>query len=302
MAAERSVSVLGLGQMGSALAQAYVKAGWKVTVWNRSAVKAESLVAMGAIAAKSATECVRASRLVIICLLDHKALHEIFANVSTQPDDGTVLVDFTSGSTAKIQETQRMIEGLHNSAYIRGIVCTLPKYVGTPEISLYYSGNSEAFKAICDDIGVLGKPCYLGDDPCSATIQEGILVDTLFGLIAGFLQSMAVLRKSNLYSPGGAERFVSEALTPLLAHAYPCILRDFARQIDKEQYTSSEGAKLSLLVHSFESLMRQHSERGLVSVVIPRMQELVKTRIAQGGEDDELSSLVETISESQRDH
>ncbi|KAE8422564.1 hypothetical protein BDV36DRAFT_245424 [Aspergillus pseudocaelatus] len=302
MTAERSVSILGLGQMGSALARAYVRAGWKAIVWNRSAAKAESLVAEGAIAVKSITECVSASRLVITCLLDHKALHEIFANVSPHPDDGAVLVDFTSGTAAQIQETQRMIKDLHISAYIRGIVCTTPAYVGTPETSLYYSGNSEAFKAISDDIRVLGKPLYIGDDPSSASIQECILVNTLFGLVAGFLQSMAVLRKSNLYSHGGAERFLSEAIAPLLAHDYPCMLRDYARQIDKKQYGSTEGARLGLVVHSLESLMQHHSELGLASVVLAPLQELVKTRIAQGGADEELSSLVETISDSQKKH
>ena len=171
MTAERSVSVLGLGQMGSAIARAYVTAGWKAIVWNRSAAKAGPLVAKGAIAAKSATECVSASRLVISCLLDHKALHEIFANVSPHPDNGTILVDFTSGTPAEIQKTQQMINDL-NISYIRAIVCTTPPFVGNPNTSLYYSGIVEAFKAISDDIGVLGKPRYLGNDPGSASIYE----------------------------------------------------------------------------------------------------------------------------------
>lgn len=304
MTAERSVSILGLGQMGSAIARAYVKAGWKTIIWNRSAAKAGPLVAKGAIAAKSATECVSASRLVITCLLDHKALYEIFANMSPYPDDRTILVDYTSGPPAELQENQRVVKDLHISAYIRGMVCTTPPYVGNQEIPLYYSGDSEAFKEIVDDIGVLGKPHYLGNDLGSASIQEGILINTFFGLTAGFLQSMALLRKSNLYSDGGAERFLSEALAPLLAHAYPCMLRDYARQIDKKQDTSTEGAQLGLLVYSFEALMQQDSELGLASIVLPPLQELVKTRIAQGGADEELSSLVETISisDSQKNH
>ena len=163
MTAERSVSVLGLGQMGSALARAYVTAGWKAIVWNRSAAKAGPLVAKGAIAAKSATRnqqpnvSVQVASSLLTCLLDQKALHEIFANVSPHPDNGTILVDFTSGTPVEIQKTQQMINNL-NISYIRAIVCTTPPYVGNPDTSLYHSGNSEAFKAISDDIGVLEKP------------------------------------------------------------------------------------------------------------------------------------------------
>lgn len=48
------VSVLGLGAMGNALAAALVKAGHATTVWNRSAGKADNLVAQGAQAAATA--------------------------------------------------------------------------------------------------------------------------------------------------------------------------------------------------------------------------------------------------------
>ena len=42
------VSVVGLGAMGSALARALMRAGHRVTVWNRTASKAEALVREGA--------------------------------------------------------------------------------------------------------------------------------------------------------------------------------------------------------------------------------------------------------------
>jgi 3-hydroxyisobutyrate dehydrogenase-like beta-hydroxyacid dehydrogenase len=42
------ISVLGLGQMGSALARSLVSAGHRVTVWNRSPAKAQRLVDLGA--------------------------------------------------------------------------------------------------------------------------------------------------------------------------------------------------------------------------------------------------------------
>ena len=90
---------------------------------------------------------------------------------------------------------------------------------------------------------------------------------------------------------------MSEGLVPLLSHEYSRMLHDYAKQIDQKKYTSSEGAQLGLLVHSFESLMQYHSELGLDSLVVAPLQELVKTRITQGGIEDELSSLIEIISD-----
>ncbi|MFQ6331468.1 NAD(P)-binding domain-containing protein [Nocardia sp. CWNU-33] len=54
-AGERTpVIVIGLGSMGSALAEAFVRAGHPTTVWNRSPEKAASLVARGATSGASA--------------------------------------------------------------------------------------------------------------------------------------------------------------------------------------------------------------------------------------------------------
>ena len=43
-----TVSFLGLGEMGAALARAAIQAGHPTTVWNRSSGKAEALVDAGA--------------------------------------------------------------------------------------------------------------------------------------------------------------------------------------------------------------------------------------------------------------
>ncbi|REN18832.1 NAD(P)-dependent oxidoreductase, partial [Mycobacterium tuberculosis] len=51
----KQVSVLGLGAMGEAIARLYLDQGYKVTVWNRTAGKADALVAKGAVLARSAS-------------------------------------------------------------------------------------------------------------------------------------------------------------------------------------------------------------------------------------------------------
>ncbi|CAI8817279.1 hypothetical protein EMIT07CA2_210054 [Brevibacillus sp. IT-7CA2] len=51
-----SVSVIGLGNMGVALADAFLKGGHPTTVWNRSADRAKGLVEKGAVLAGSVAE------------------------------------------------------------------------------------------------------------------------------------------------------------------------------------------------------------------------------------------------------
>nr|WP_317891397.1 NAD(P)-binding domain-containing protein [Saccharopolyspora pogona] len=71
------VTVIGLGLMGQALARAFLGDGRPTTVWNRTAAKAEQLVAQGAELASSVRDAFAASPLVVRCLSDYYAVHEL---------------------------------------------------------------------------------------------------------------------------------------------------------------------------------------------------------------------------------
>lgn len=67
--AER-VGFIGLGIMGSGMARNLLKAGFPLQVWNRTASRAEPLVAEGATAAESPAALAAASDIIITCVSD----------------------------------------------------------------------------------------------------------------------------------------------------------------------------------------------------------------------------------------
>lgn len=304
MAAERSVSVLGLGVMGSAIARVFVKNGWKTTIWNRSSTKVKPLVTFGAVAASSVVECVRASPLVITCLLGPQAFREVLEAVDPESCAGRIVVDFSSGTPSQIQNSHRLASKMSFANYIRGSIMTTPAHIGRAESPFYYSGNESAYRSIEPALRMLGRASFLGNDPASATIHECVLGNCFFGLMAGFLQAMALLKSSSLYEAGGAERLTSETLGPLLTHGFSEVLQDLAKQIDHNDYITpgGDGAPLRLLVKSLGVLNQVHLEQGLSSELIRPLLELMEVRMSHGGAEEEMSSLVETISNAtQRD-
>ena len=76
------VAVLGLGAMGSRIAQRLLASGHEVLVWNRSPGKTAPLTARGAIAVSSPREAAAGSRILITMLADPQALQA----VSTGPN------------------------------------------------------------------------------------------------------------------------------------------------------------------------------------------------------------------------
>jgi 3-hydroxyisobutyrate dehydrogenase-like beta-hydroxyacid dehydrogenase len=71
------IGFIGLGNMGAAIAANLLKANHEVTVWNRSAVKAEPLIAAGAKLAASPGEAAAKKDAVVTMLADDAALEAV---------------------------------------------------------------------------------------------------------------------------------------------------------------------------------------------------------------------------------
>ncbi len=74
---KQTVAFIGLGKMGHAMATNVQKAGYPLTVWNRSPHKAEALVAAGASLAQSPAAAARAADIVISSLADDASLKSV---------------------------------------------------------------------------------------------------------------------------------------------------------------------------------------------------------------------------------
>ena len=73
----KKISYLGLGTMGSGMASNLLKAGYEVTVWNRSAEKCEPFARKGARVAGTPADAVRDAELVMYSLSDDRAVEDV---------------------------------------------------------------------------------------------------------------------------------------------------------------------------------------------------------------------------------
>lgn len=102
-----SVALIGLGTMGSGMAANLLKAGFPLSVYNRTTAKAEALAAQGARVANSPAEAVKGALVVISMLSDDSASREAWTGSKgalATADPGTVLVESSTVSPAWIME------------------------------------------------------------------------------------------------------------------------------------------------------------------------------------------------------
>ena len=75
--APRRVGLIGLGLMGRPMGMNLLKAGHKLTVWNRTPERANELVAAGAVLAKTPYEAAEASEFLLTIVSDPPALESV---------------------------------------------------------------------------------------------------------------------------------------------------------------------------------------------------------------------------------
>jgi 3-hydroxyisobutyrate dehydrogenase-like beta-hydroxyacid dehydrogenase len=73
----KTISYLGLGTMGSGMAANLLKAGYKLTVWNRNAEKCEPFARKGARVADAPADAVRDVDLIMYSLSNDQAVEDV---------------------------------------------------------------------------------------------------------------------------------------------------------------------------------------------------------------------------------
>src|SRR5690242_1180560 len=101
------VSVIGLGEMGTALARVLLQKGHHVTIWNRTSAKAEPLVQEGAILASNAASAISVSPVVIICVANYETAYSILETKEATPAlAGRVLVQLSTGTPRQARDSE----------------------------------------------------------------------------------------------------------------------------------------------------------------------------------------------------
>lgn len=105
------VSVIGLGEMGRAIAERALSCGHQVTVWNRSIGRAAALCAVGAVVAPEIADAVRSCDVALLVVSDDAAVRELCLGetgvLGLLPDGATLVnVSTVSPDTVRLLESQ----------------------------------------------------------------------------------------------------------------------------------------------------------------------------------------------------
>ncbi|MFD4738425.1 NAD(P)-dependent oxidoreductase [Streptomyces virginiae] len=277
-----SLTLIGLGDMGTAMARTWLAAGHPLTVWNRTPAKAEALAAEGASVAASPAAAVAANTLVVVCLLDDESVGSALEGIDLTGKD---LVNLTTGTPGEARARAAWAEE-RGARYLDGGIMATPTMIGVPEAGgyVFHSGSRALFETHRAVLEVPAGSRFVGEDPGHAALHDVALLSAMWGMFAGI---------SHAYALTEGEDIAPKDLAPLLSEwlgAMGFFVGNAAERLTSRDFTSGVVSNLAMQVTGSGTMLRTAEEQGVSSELVLPYVDLLRRRLAadpaaHGGED-----------------
>lgn len=274
------VGLIGLGKMGSAMAERLLSVGFDLGIYNRTASKCDALVERGAKRMSSVSDAARHGRVVVTMLENDPALTSVAfdrAGILEALTPGTVHVAMGTHST----ELVRKLTVAHDTAgqcFVSAPVLGRPPAAKAGELGIVVGGTPDAVALCRPVLQAMGRRVFeVGADPVAAAAAKIVNNLVLACSIEAMGEGFALGRKCGL-SPQSLFQVLTEGLFSGPAHKiYGKIIAE-AAYAHEPGFTAGTGMKDILLALAAANA----SAVPLPSVVICR--DRLSSAIARGEE------------------
>lgn len=289
MSEQSAVTVIGLGPMGRALAGAFVDAGLRTTVWNRTPGRDHALVEHGAIRAGSAEDAVAASDLTLVCVVDYDAADSVLRRPGVAGAlKGHTVVNLTADTPGRARDTAAWAAD-HGIRYLDGAIMTPVVTIGTPEAVFIHSGPKDLYREHLPVLEALGGThTHLGDDIGRAAAHDIALLDIFWTAMAGYAHALAVAK---------AEGITARELAPFaktIGAILPPIFEGLADEVDEGSF-SGEDNPITSAAASMAHIIHTSEAHGIDAGVMRAAEGLARRVIGRGHGTDGFIRIAELL-------
>src|SRR6516162_9610735 len=150
MAENRKIGWIGMGRMGYPMAERLLKAGYQLSIWNRTRAKAEPLAKAGAHVVDNLLE-LKEVDIVFSIVSTGKDLDQVyFGRNSISGHGGRIPKIFVDCSTIAVEESAAIRDRLRQlgSEFVAAPVSGNAKVIKAGKLSAVISGNEAACKTV----------------------------------------------------------------------------------------------------------------------------------------------------------
>jgi 3-hydroxyisobutyrate dehydrogenase-like beta-hydroxyacid dehydrogenase len=188
------IAFLGTGLLGSGFAEAAVKRGDQVTVWNRTASKARALEPLGVRVAATPADAARGAERVHLVLKDDAVVEEVIAALRPGLAPNAIIVDHTTTQPALTAARAARLAG-EGVKYIHCPVFIGPSAAREGRGTILASGPQALFDQVKDGLARMAPRVeYLGERPDLAAVYKLCGNAIIVGLTSTIADVFAIAR------------------------------------------------------------------------------------------------------------
>lgn len=196
----KGVAILGLGTMGAGMAANLLKAGSSLTVYNRTAAKAQALIGAGARLASTPAEAAKGASIVIGMLADDVASREVWAGKDGAlegVEPGAILIESSTVSPAWIAELA-VLAAQRGTELLDAPVTGSRAQAAAGQLTFLVGGSDDALAAATPVLKAMSKGIvHLG--PLGSGAKMKLINNFLCGVQAASLaEGLAWIERSGL--------------------------------------------------------------------------------------------------------
>jgi 2-hydroxy-3-oxopropionate reductase len=197
------VGFVGLGLMGLPMARNLLKAGYALTVWNRTAAKAEPLLAEGAQAAASPADVARRSDVVVTIVTDSPDVEAVVggeSGVLAGAGAGAVWIDM---STISPEVTRRLgaVAAGRGVESLDAPVSGGPPGAAAGTLSIMVGGEQDVFDACLPLLRAMGETIVRVGDLGAGQVTKACNQVVIAATLAGIAEALVLGAKAGV-DPG----------------------------------------------------------------------------------------------------
>ncbi len=160
-----NIGFIGLGSMGSTVAGRLIASGHSLTVFNRTADKAESLTNKGATVAESAKALAEMCDVIFICVTGDDALRALMTGddgALAGAKSGTIFIDVSTDSVTVTRDMEARAKA-KGAKWLDAPMLGSPKMAEEGEMPFVVGGSEEALETVRPVLESIGKNItYMG--------------------------------------------------------------------------------------------------------------------------------------------
>ncbi|GAA2429541.1 NAD(P)-binding domain-containing protein [Actinomadura vinacea] len=286
-----NVTVVGLGPMGATMAETFLASKHPTTVWNRTASKADPLVAKGATKAATIADALAASELVVISQIDYQAMYDSLGP-AVDALKGRVLVNLSSGSPEELRKASEWASE-HGAVLVTGGIMAPPPGIGKPGSYVFYSGPESALDCHGETLKVLGDVTYVGDDPGLAMLYYQAQLFLFWSTLSSYMHSVALLETAGV-SARDFLPFAARLVRELAEEGPMAFLHILTDEIEAGDFPGDLNS-LKMQAVGAAHVVEASRDAGIDTAYPAALRDLFERAVAAGHGADGLGSVIEAL-------